>query len=214
LYFTTPSPVGVQAGESADFGIATKRSHLRVRVSSDADIPLAGVVLRAAAGAMERTVTTGPNGIGSFEGLDAGTYVVHLDAASLPAGYYMMDTEPRHATVAPTMFSQLSVVIRAARSIAGRIRVFNPRTGNYVPAVSVTVELRPSGQQSVTDGEGRYVFRDLPPGEHMVVVRASARVTATTVQLPLGPATITGIDLSLMPDGSRGLLNRPSITRR
>ncbi len=181
LYFTTPSPADVAGGQSADFGVASIRSRLRVRVASDAAIPLAGVVLRATSGAVERTVTTGPDGVGPFDGLDEGTYDVRLDAASLPAGYYLVDTEPRRATVAPALSSLIDLVIRAARSIAGRIRMFNTQTGTYMPAPSAAVELRPSGHQTLTDMEGQYVFRDLPSGEHIVVVRGAGRATTMTV---------------------------------
>lgn len=200
LFFTTPSPVDTEAGKAANFGVAAARSRLRVIVASDAETPLGGVVLRATDGAKAYTLTTGADGVAPFDGLDAGTYDVQLEAASLPAGYFMSQAAPHSATIAPNLPGLISVVVRAARSVAGSVRTFDARVGGYVPAAAVVVELRSTGQRAVTDTEGRYVFRDLPPGEHTVVAGGPGQTFSIIVRLPVGPATVTGIDLTLAPE--------------
>ncbi len=198
VYFTTPSPVDVHSGDAAHFGIAAVRSRLRVQTRSDVDHPLVGVVIHASDGHKTHTATTDADGIAPFDGLDAGSYEVHVDAGSLPIGYYVDDPAPRRASVLPTTPTDLlSFSVRAARSIAGRVRRFDSDAGTYVPAPDTVVELQPTAARSITDAEGRYVFRGLPAGTYTVVAAAPGRTASAQVIVPIGPAVITSIDLQL-----------------
>jgi hypothetical protein len=74
-------------------------------------------------------------------------------------------------------------VVRANRSIAGTLR------GG---AGSVTlVEL---GRAGVVDGQGRYVFRGLPPGTYTVEAAIGGRTARRVVVLPAAPTVIAGVD--------------------
>ncbi len=205
LSLTTPSPVDVESGRSADFGIAVARSRLRVVVTSDAATPLGGVVLRASDGIKEYTLASGADGVAPFDGLDPGTYDVQLEAASLPVGHFA-PVGAQRVTISPTLPGLVTILVRAARSIAGYIRLFDTKLATYVPAASVVVELGSTGEQVVTDALGRYVFRDLAPGDHPVIATGGGRTVSTTVVLPVGPATVTDIDLTLPAAGGSSII--------
>lgn len=208
VHFTTPSPVQVHPGESAHFGIATTRSRLHVKTLSDVRSPLQGVVIHATDGTRTYTATTDADGVAPFEGMEGGTYDVYVDAGSLPVGYYVADPAPRRAAIMPTSVSALlDFVVSVARSIAGRVRAFNRDTGAYVPAGDTVVALQPMlldpetlplvTLRSTTDAEGRYVFRGLAAGTYTVSAGEGGGEATTSVTLPVGPATLTDVDLRL-----------------
>jgi cell division septation protein DedD len=64
-----------------------------------------------------------------------------------------------------------------------------------------TVELQPLGRKLVTDANGLYTFRDLPPGDYTVVASHDRQEHLVVVTVPVGPAFMKDIDVAVVPRG-------------
>ncbi len=198
-YFTTPSPADVDTGSSVAFGIALSRSSLRGVVLTDAGAGLPGVLVHIASGERRTTARTADDGTFVAEGLPAGEYEVTVDAGSVPAGYPVDSLAAQRVRVEQSAPGRVAFVLRPYRTVAGRARLFNRATGQYVALAGGTVELQPLQRQSVTDVNGQYAFRDLPPGEYRVVAKHDGGEYSATVVVPPGPAFVKDIDVAVVP---------------
>jgi cell division septation protein DedD len=198
-FFTTPSPVDVATGTSVVFGIAPSRSSLRGVVRTDAGAALSDVVIQIAGNNRRISVRTGDDGTFAAEGLEAGDYDVSVEAGSIPAGYPVESLAPQHIHVEQERPGRVTFVLRPYRSIAGRARVFNRETGKYEVLSGAVLELDPLKRSSITDGNGRFVFRDLPAGTYAVVARLDGQEQRSAVTLAEGPTIVRDIDVALMP---------------
>lgn len=125
-----------------------------------------------------------PDGSFGFAGLRPGDYLLHVGAPGfLPA--------VRSFFVSAGETTALEVVLEPGECgfpLQGRITAHGrPVTGAVVRVFDE--EERPLGL-ALTDGEGRYLFPALPPGELFVVVSGPGLVArAFPVTLPMGGAT-------------------------
>lgn len=101
-------------------------------------------------------------------------------------------------------------VLRPSRSIAGRARVFNRESGQYIVLANATVELLPLQRQSVTDANGQYAFRNLPAGDYTLVATVDGHEQRRAVTVPDGPALMKDIDLALLPGTTTVSVNSPA----
>ncbi|MGH9308044.1 MAG: carboxypeptidase regulatory-like domain-containing protein [Vicinamibacterales bacterium] len=198
-FFTTPSPTDVDTGSSVQFGVALSRSTLRGVVLTDAGTALPGILVRIASADRRTTVRTADDGTFVEEGLLAGDYDVSIEAGSVPAGYPVDNLTPQRVRVDQNAPGRARFVLRPYRSVAGRARLFNRDTGQYVALGGATVEILPLRQQSVTDANGQYAFRNLPAGEYTVVAKHDGRDHSVAVRVPDGPALVKNIDLAVLP---------------
>ena len=198
-FFTTPSPADVDSDSSVQFGIALSRSTLRGTVLTDAGTALPGVLVRIAGADRRTTIRTADDGTFVEEGLLAGDYEVSIDAGSVPAGYPVDTLAPQRVHVDQNAPGRARFVLRPYRSVAGRARLFDRETGQYAALAGATVEILPLRQQSVTDGNGRYAFRNLPAGEYTIVAKHDGREHTVAVSVPDGPALVKDIDLAVLP---------------
>lgn len=201
-FFTTPSPTDVDTGATVDFGIGRARSSLRGTVRTDAGNGLSRVLVHVAGADRQTTVLTADDGTFIAEGLPAGDYDVTIQASSVPAGYPVDTLAPRRVRVEETIPGRTAFVLRPYRSVSGRARLFNRESGQYVALAGTTVELRPLQRQSVTDGNGLYAFRDLPPGEYTVVAEHDGQEHVATVTVPDGPALVKDMDVAVVPNAA------------
>ena len=200
-YFTTPSPAEVDTGAFVHFGVALSRSSLRGVVHTDAGIGLPGVLVHIAGVDRRTTARTADDGTFVEEGLGAGEYDVTIEPGSVPAGYPVDALAPQRVRVERSAAGRVTFVLRPYRSVAGRARLFDRSTGQYVGLAGARVELQPLGRQSVTDASGQYAFRDLPPGEYRVVATHDGREHVATARVPEGPAFVKEIDVAVLPAG-------------
>ncbi len=198
-FFTTPSPADVDSGSSVQFGIALSRSTLRGVVLTDAGTALSGVLVRIAGADRRTTVRTADDGTFIEEGVLAGEYDVSIEPGSVPAGYPVDTLAPQRVRVDQNAPGRARFVLRPYRSVAGRARLFNRETGQYVELAGATVEILPLREQSVTDANGRYAFRNLPAGEYTVVATHDGRKHTVAVSVPDGPALVKDIDVKVLP---------------
>ncbi len=199
MFFTTPSPADVDTGSSVHFGIALSRSTLRGVVLTDGGTGLAGVLVHIANGDRRTTVRTADDGTFVGEGLPAGDYDVTIEAGSVPAGYPVDTLAPQRVRVEHTAPGRATFVLRPYRSVAGRARLFDRETGQYVALAGATVELLPLRRQSVTDANGQYAFRNLPAGQYTIVAKHDGREHIAAVSVPDGPALVKDVDLAVLP---------------
>lgn len=198
-FFTTPSPAQVDTGGSVQFGIALSRSSLRGTVLTDAGLGLPGVVVQMVGAERRTTARTSDDGTFVADGLAVGDYDVAIDAASVPVGYPVDSLTVQRVRVDRTSPGRASFVLRPYRTVAGKARLFNRDTGEYVPLPGATVKLQPLGLQSVTDANGLYAFRDVPAGEYAVMVTHGGSDHRTAVSIPSGPAFVKDTDVAVLP---------------
>ena len=198
-FFTTPSPADVDADSSVNFGVALSRSSLRGVVATDAGTRLNGVLVHIVSGDRRTTARTTDNGTFVAEGLPAGDYDVTIEAGSVPAGYPVDALAPQRVRVEHTAPGRATFVLKPYRSVAGTARVFNRESGQYDVLAGATVELLPLRQQSATNANGQYAFRNLPAGEYKVVAKHEGREHVVAVHVPDGPALVKDIDLAMLP---------------
>jgi hypothetical protein len=209
VFFTTPSPADVDSGSSVHFGVAQSRPTLRGVVLADGGTGLAGVIVHIVNADRRTTVRTSDDGTFVGEGLPAGDYDVTIEAGSVPAGYPVDMLAPQRVRVGHAAPGRARFVLRPYRSVAGRARLFDRETGQYVALAGATVELLPLGRQSVTDPSGRYAFRNLPAGQYTVVAMHGGREHIAAVSVPEGPALVKDVDLAVLPsDPARALDGR------
>jgi hypothetical protein len=198
-FFTTPSPAEVDTGSSVNFGIALSRSSLRGVVHTDSGTGLPNVLVHIAGTDRRTTVRTADDGSFVGEGLPAGDYDVTVEAGSVPAGYPLDGLVPQRVRVEHTTPGRAAFVLRPHRSVAGRARLFNRSTGQYVALAGAVVELQPLRRQSVTDANGQYTFRDLAAGEYTVVARHAGREYVAAVSVPDGPGLVKNVNVAVLP---------------
>ncbi|HEY7502397.1 MAG TPA: carboxypeptidase regulatory-like domain-containing protein [Vicinamibacterales bacterium] len=198
-FFTTPSPADVEMDGFVHFGIALSRSSLRGVVRTDARLGLPGVLVHIAGAEHRTAIRTADDGTFVAEGLSAGEYDVTIDPGSVPAGYPVDTLEPQRVRVEATAPGRAEFVLEPYRSVSGRARVFNRASGQYVGLAGAIVELQPLQRRTVTDANGQYAFRNLPPGEYTIVATHNGRDHVVGVSVPEGPAIVKDMDVAVLP---------------
>ncbi|MGH9371866.1 MAG: carboxypeptidase regulatory-like domain-containing protein, partial [Vicinamibacterales bacterium] len=198
-FFTTPSPAEVETGASVHFGVARSRSSLRGVVLVDAGTGINGVLLHVVSGDRRTTARTADDGTFVVEGLAPGDYDVAIDAGSVPAGYPVDSLAAQRVRVEKAEPGRARFVLRPYRSIAGRARMLDRNSGQYVALAGATVELRPLGRKSVTDAQGQYAFRNVPAGHYTIVAKQGGRENTAAVSIPEGPAIVRDVDVTVLP---------------
>ncbi|HEX2833382.1 MAG TPA: carboxypeptidase regulatory-like domain-containing protein [Thermoanaerobaculia bacterium] len=152
-YFTTPSRVEANTGESVSFGIATSPARLHGRITSDAGEGVAGVRVGVARGTRQLTATTESDGRFAIN-VPPGEWQVSIVSESVPAGYGLTGVEPRNVMLERAQPSNVSFELKAHRSIAGSGAP--PNATIEVPSLQKTIR---------ADAQGRFSLRSLAPGE-------------------------------------------------
>lgn len=202
MFFTTPSPAEVDTGAAVDFGIGRPRSSIRGVIRTDAGNGLSRVQVQVASTDRQATVHTADDGTFIAEGLPAGDYDVTIEAGSVPTGYPVDTLASQRVRVEEATPGRAAFVLRPYRSVSGRVRLFNRESGQYGALAGARVELRPLRRQSVTDSDGLYAFRDLPPGEYAIVTEHDGREHIATVTVPDGAALVKDMDVAVVPDAA------------
>ena len=198
FFLTTPSPREVDAGTTADFGVAAAQYTLRGVVRTDAAKGLFGVIVRVTNNDRIRTCQTADDGTFVIEGLTPGSYTVQIEPDSVPAGYAIDGRLSQEVVVGQAAPARPTFVLRPYRSITGRVRLFDRSTGTYVPLAGGTAELIESHRQCTTDENGNYVFRDLSAGAYTVVVVHEGHSYIAAARVPDGPAFLRNVDIAIV----------------
>ena len=86
--------------------------------------------------------------------------------------------------------------MKALRSIAGRVLVYDKSSLQTVPLAGVTVRLKELSQEVKTGPSGAYIFRNLAAGTYTVAIEHEGKEITRTVTLTPAPATVRDIDLN------------------
>lgn len=124
---------------------------------------------------------------------------MRVNPASVPATYLVQDLKPQSMRVDPAQPGRADFVLRAYRSVLGNVRLYDVCTGTYVPVPGVMVTLRPLEIVSITDQAGRFLFRNLPAGQHTLAATYTGSTATVPVTLPDGGALLKDVNLSLAP---------------
>jgi Carboxypeptidase regulatory-like domain len=207
FFFTTASGQDAQENSTINFGIGFSLSGLLGQVMNDAGQGVADVTVAIRSRGLKWSATTDAAGKYFVSSLFAGEYDVQVDEDTLPAGYSPDTLEgPEHVNIGASMPGKSAFIIRAFRSIAGRVLNYDSHAGLYVPVIGAQVVLRESGLTALTDVNGRYLFRNLLAGSYAISVRNQVQTPARAVLLGGEPVDLRNVDFRvgspLPPDAS------------
>ncbi len=174
-YFTTPSRVEVETGQTVSFGVATTPARVQGRVMNDAGIGIAGVRLLLTRGPRQIFGTT--DSLGAFAIVaPPGAWQMSIVTDSVPAGHSLDGSDAREIVLDRARPTEVSYQLRALRSLSGR-----------GVAANVEIDVAPLGKKIRSDAEGHFSLRSLPPGE-ITLIAGNARQRVT---VPEGPASLS-----------------------
>jgi hypothetical protein len=179
-YFRGASSVNVAAGDKIGFEIIAAPARIAGHVRNDAGLGLAGVTVQLEGGVEASTVT---DSSGAFEfAAPPGRMRVRVVPESVPAGHDLADLEERTLTARVEAAAAADFVLRAQRSVQGRVP--GAPAGTIVAAPAL-------GRSVPTDADGRFVLRGLPAGP--LTLRANG--ASVVVDVPAQPGRVADIEL-------------------
>jgi uncharacterized surface anchored protein len=179
-----------------NFGISFAKGQVFGFVRNDAGAGVSGVTVEIQGEKLTRRVQTSGLGKFGFPGLPAGNYTVQTVAESYPAGYSLQALAPEQVQVEPGKPASMEFTVRALRSIAGHVMIYDTQTLKTVPLTGVIVRLQELSLQMKTGADGAYLFRNLPAGTFTISLQFEGRTLAQQVVVPAEPASIRNIDLN------------------
>lgn len=196
FFFTSDSPATVDMNATADFGINFAKGQIFGFLLNDAGAGIGGITVELKGEKFTRRGQTGMNGKFAFTGLAPGTYSVTTLPDSYPPGYALQDLAPQIVAVDPGKAASAQFTVKALRSIAGRVLVYDKATLQTVPLAGVTVRLKELSLEVKTGAGGAYIFRNLAAGTYTVAIEHEGKEITRTVILAPPPASIRDIDLN------------------
>lgn len=180
-YFASRSELTAEVGDTAQFSLVSAASQLRGTITDDVGTGIGSVVVALRGAAVNQTTTTDSLGHYRFAA-PAGAYEVTVLAESVPAGFDLSVLRPTTIALGSTP-TVANVVLAANRSIAGTVR-----------AGDSTIRIVELDRRAAVDESGNYVFRKLAPGSYTVEVSAKGKIAKRSVDVPVEPASIRGVD--------------------
>jgi hypothetical protein len=180
-YFASRSELTTEAGETARFSLVTATSQLRGTIVDDVGTGIGSVVVALRGAGVSQTTSTDSLGHYRFAA-PAGAFELTVLAESVPAGFDLSTLRPTTVALGGTP-SVANVVLTANRSIAGNIR-----------SNDSTIRIIELGRDAIVDETGNYVFRKLAPGSYTLEVTAHGKIAKRSVEVPVEPASIRGVD--------------------
>lgn len=205
FFFTTDSPATAQIGSTVNFGVASMDGRIFGTLSNDAGMGIGGVLLRIEG--LDKEVTTGTDGTFELDGIPQGRYRVTADPASLPMGYDLSALSPVIANVTSGQPQEVSLSVRALRSISGSVQAFDRKRAAFVPVPNERISIPSLHISTATNGAGEYAFRSLPAGSYFVEV-VGISVERRTVHLPSDPTTLRDVDFRLTATEAVGRISK------
>jgi hypothetical protein len=196
FFYTTDSPATVDMNATADFGINFAKGQIFGFLLNDAASGINGITVELKGEKFTRRVQTGVNGKFAFTGLVPGNYSVATLADSYPPGYALQDLAAQTVAVESGRPATTQFTVKALRSIAGRVLVYDKATLQTVPLAGAVVRLKEVSQEVKTSATGAYIFRNLAAGTYTVVIEHDGKEVSRNVTVPSAPANIRDIDLN------------------
>ncbi|MGC2741560.1 MAG: carboxypeptidase regulatory-like domain-containing protein, partial [Candidatus Angelobacter sp.] len=196
FFYTTDSPATVDMNATADFGINFAKGQIFGFLLNDAGSGINGITVELKGEKFTRRAQTGLNGKFAFTGLVPGNYSVATLPDSYPPGYALQDLQAQTVAVESGRPASTEFKIKALRSIAGRVLVYDKATLQTVPLAGVIVRLKEVSLETKTGATGAYIFRNLAAGTYTVAIESDGKEITRTVVMPADPASIRDVDLN------------------
>jgi uncharacterized protein (DUF2141 family) len=196
FFYTTDSPATVDMNATADFGINFAKGQIFGFLLNDAGTGINGITVELKGEKVTRRVQTGVNGKFAFTGLVPGNYAVATLPDSYPSGYALQDLAAQTVGVQSGKPASTEFKVKALRSIAGRVLVYDKVTLQTVPLAGAVVRLKEVSLETKTGTTGAYIFRNLAAGTYTVAIESDGKEISRTVVVPAGPASIRDVDLN------------------
>jgi len=196
FFYTTDSPATVDMNATADFGINFAKGQIFGFLLNDAGAGINGITVELKGERFTRRVQTGVNGKFAFTGLVPGNYSVATLPDSYPPGYALQDLAAQTVAVEPGRPASTQFSVKALRSIAGRVLIYDKATLQTVPLAGVVVRLKEVSLETKTGATGTYIFRNLAAGTYTVAIESDGKEITRTVVRPAAPANSRDMDLN------------------
>jgi hypothetical protein len=190
--FTSSPRVEAPANSVVNFGIAQQKARIFGTVRSDSGEGMPNVIVRIKGTAILQAKTS-EHGTFTADLPEAGAYLLSLDPESLPPSYRLDDSLDADVKVSPGEFAEASFVIRALRSIAGKV------TCGGVSADTNDLEMVLDGRPVKTafGPSGTFTLRDIAAGRHELQLKARGTEMRRTVEVGAEPTNIRGADFEI-----------------
>jgi hypothetical protein len=202
FFFSTSSYAVCSEKGRLEFGIGYARSRIIGYARTDSGQPLAGLEVRieSAGVATGEPLKVQTDGVGRFEasGLESGVYTVSIEPQTVPPGYALGSINAETVKAAEDSPGRIQFVVPAYRNLGGQVRAYDKVAAAYVPMPRLTVELRELAIKTITDANGGYLFRNLPPGDYTVAVTLGGREFLKKATMPDEPTFLKGVDISIV----------------
>jgi hypothetical protein len=189
--FSTSPRVETEDNSTVNFGMARRKAVIFGSVRDDAGKALDGVVVRLAGPGGEKRIPSSESGSWVANALEPGDYVVSLDLDTLPPSYAVA-VKPQTITVNINDPGRVSFVVRALRSVGGRILC-----GGGLANLSAGKARVKAGSAAAAVENGRFRIRDMASGPQQIVLQLEGFEAVRKVDLPAGPADLNGIDFEI-----------------
>ncbi|MGZ4860170.1 MAG: MSCRAMM family protein, partial [Candidatus Angelobacter sp.] len=196
FFYTTDSPATVDMNATADFGINFAKGQIFGFLLNDAGGGINGITVELKGDKFTRRVQTGVNGKFAFTGLVPGNYSVATLPDSYPPGYALQDLAAQTVAVESGKPASTQFTVKALRSVAGRVLVYDKATLQTVPLTGAVVRLKEVSMEVKTGPTGAYIFRNLAAGTYTVAIEHDGKEIMRTVVVPAAPASIRDVDLN------------------
>jgi uncharacterized protein (DUF2141 family) len=181
---------------TVDFGINFAKGQIFGYLLNDAGTGINGITVELKSERITRRVSTGANGKFSFTGLAPGDYSISTLPDSYPPGYVLGELAAQTLAVEPGKPASAQFKVRALRSIAGKVMIYDKATLQTVPMAGVTVLLKELSLEVKTSATGAYIFRNLPAGTYTIAIENEGKAITRSVTLPTEPTNLRDIDLN------------------
>lgn len=197
FFYTTDSPATADINSTVDFGINFAKGQVFGFLVNDAGDGIIGVTVELKGANFSRRIETGGSGKFAFPGLPAGTYTISTLSESYPPGYSLPSIAPQQVTIAAGKPAKLQFTVKALRSIAGKVLVYDKALLKPVPVAGARVQLQGTSLETTTTANGAYLFRNLPAGTFVLNAEYQGKTAVQAVTLPSEPASLRNVDLTL-----------------
>jgi hypothetical protein len=196
FFYTTDSPATADMNATIDFGINFAKGQIFGFLLNDAGAGVGGITVELKGEKLTRRIQTGVNGKFAFTGLTPGNYSLATLPDSYPPGYALQDLATQNVAVESGKPASAQFTVKALRSIAGRVLVYDKTSLQTVPLAGVVVRLKELSLEVKTGPTGAYIFRNLAAGTYTVAIDHEGREFSRTVTLSPPPANVRDVDLN------------------
>lgn len=197
FFYTTDSPATTDMNASVDFGVNFAKGQVFGFVYDDSGAGIGGITVELKNEKVTRRIATGSTGKFAFTGLPPADYSVATLPDSYPPGYSLQDISAQNVTVEPGKPASTQFTVRALRSIAGRVLVYDKNTLQTIPLEGAVVRLKERSLEVKTGPTGGYIFRNLPAGTYTVSAEYGGKEITRTVILTPAPINVRDLDLNV-----------------